>query len=147
MSIIWNLPQHKIKYNSYFTGYPRIQPFMFPEKLTEGQKAKLLCSVLDGLGPFKFHWYKNDQPLLSSPHIMIQNHDDYSGLFINSLGIDDAGNYSCTVISSLGRDSYSSQLVINGKWNNAHLYFISDTILNLLIFLLVKFKIKICKWV
>ncbi|GFS88058.1 hemicentin-1 [Nephila pilipes] len=94
-------------------GYPRIQPFNFPEKLTEGQKAKALCSAVDGIGPFKFHWYKNDQPLVSSSHLTIQNVEDYSVLLINSLQTDHAGNYSCTVISSLGRDSYSSQLVIN----------------------------------
>ncbi|KAG8173633.1 hypothetical protein JTE90_000474, partial [Oedothorax gibbosus] len=94
-------------------GFPRIQPFMFPEKLTEGQKTKGLCSVVDGLGPFKFHWYKNDQPLQPTAHITIQNSDDYSMLLINSLAIDHAGNYSCTVINSLGRDSFSAQLVIN----------------------------------
>ncbi|GBM46999.1 Titin [Araneus ventricosus] len=94
-------------------GYPRIQPFNFPEKLTEGQNAKVLCSAVEGIGPFKFHWYKNDQPLISSSHITIQNHADFSLLLINSLQTDHSGNYSCTVISALGRDSYSSQLIIN----------------------------------
>ncbi|GIY98287.1 hemicentin-2 [Caerostris extrusa] len=51
----------------FVLGYPRIQPFNFPEKLTEGQKAKVLCSVIDGTGPFKFIWYKNDRSQLLRP--------------------------------------------------------------------------------
>ncbi|KAG8187812.1 hypothetical protein JTE90_001187 [Oedothorax gibbosus] len=94
-------------------GSPRIQPFIFPEKLTEGQKTKVLCSVVDGLGPFKFHWYKNNQHVQSTSHITIQNHDDYSVIFINSLETDHAGNYSCMVTSSLGKDSFSAQLLVN----------------------------------
>ncbi|XP_054719282.1 hemicentin-1-like [Uloborus diversus] len=94
-------------------GSPRIQPFSFPEKLTEGQKTKALCTVIEGLSPFKFMWFKNEQPLTTSSHIVIQNNDDYSVLFINSLRTEHAGNYSCAVTSSIGRDSYTSLLVVN----------------------------------
>ncbi|XP_035221096.1 Down syndrome cell adhesion molecule-like protein 1 homolog isoform X12 [Stegodyphus dumicola] len=94
-------------------GYPRIQPFSFPEKLTEGQKTKALCTVIEGISPFKFIWYKNEQTLMTSPYITIQNNEDYSVLLINSLRTNHAGNYTCVVTSSLGRDSYSSQLVVN----------------------------------
>lgn len=98
-----------------FTAYPRIQPFSFPDKLTEGQKAKALCTLTEGVGPFKFLWYKNDQAITSSVYTNIENNKDYSLLFINSLTTDHAGNYTCVVTSSVGRDSYSSQLVVNGK--------------------------------
>lgn len=83
--------------------------------MTEGQKTKALCTVLEGVGPFKFLWYKNDQTIGSSNSVTIQNNEDYSVLFINSLSVDHSGNYSCVVTSSMGRDSYSSQLVVNGK--------------------------------
>ncbi|KAF8793104.1 Down syndrome cell adhesion molecule-like [Argiope bruennichi] len=94
-------------------GYPRIQPFNFPEKLTEGQKTKVLCTVIDGTGPFKFLWYKNDHSLATSPSVTIQNSEEYSMLLFNSLSTDHGGNYSCVVSNSFGRDSYSSQLIIN----------------------------------
>ncbi|GBM75401.1 Down syndrome cell adhesion molecule [Araneus ventricosus] len=98
-------------------GYPRIQPFNFPEKLTEGQKTKILCTVIDGTGPFKFLWYKNDHALTTSSSVTIQNSEEYSMLLFNSLSTDHGGNYSCVVTNSFGRDSYSSQLVINEERN------------------------------
>ncbi|GFR29678.1 contactin-2 [Trichonephila clavata] len=94
-------------------GYPRIQPFIFPEKLTEGQKTKVLCTVIDGTGPFKFLWYKNDLALMSSPSVTIQNGEEYSMLLFNSLSTEHGGNYSCVVTNAFGKDSYSSQFIIN----------------------------------
>ncbi|GFY63247.1 titin [Trichonephila inaurata madagascariensis] len=94
-------------------GNPRIQPFIFPEKLTEGQKTKVLCTVIEGSGPFKFFWYKNDHALTSSSSVTIQNGEEYSMLLFNSLSTEHGGNYSCVVTNAFGRDSYSSQFIIN----------------------------------
>ncbi|XP_054723240.1 cell adhesion molecule DSCAM-like [Uloborus diversus] len=95
------------------SGSPKIQPFTFPEKLTEGQKARALCALIEGVSPFKFAWYRNEQPLSSSSHITIQNSEEYSVLLINSLMTEHAGNYTCVVISGTGRDSHTSQLIVN----------------------------------
>ncbi|PRD18043.1 UNVERIFIED_CONTAM: Dscam [Trichonephila clavipes] len=97
----------------FFSGNPKIQPFTFPEKLTEGQKTKVLCTVIDGTGPFKFFWYKNDHALTSSSSVTIQNGEEYSMLLFNSLSTEHGGNYSCVVTNAFGRDSYSSQFIIN----------------------------------
>lgn len=97
------------------SAYPRIQPFSFSDKLTEGQNTKALCTVLEGIGPYKFLWYKNDQALTSSIYTSIESSKDYSLLLINSLSTDHAGNYTCAVTGSSGRDTYSSQLIVNGK--------------------------------
>ncbi|GFT91507.1 titin [Nephila pilipes] len=90
---------------------PEIHPFHPPAKLKIGDSANIFCSVTRGQVPLSFKWYKNGQ-LLENHSKEVHNDEKFSALVINSVTATSAGNYTCVVSNSFGKNSYSTLLVV-----------------------------------
>ncbi|XP_023225216.1 CAVP-target protein-like [Centruroides sculpturatus] len=97
---------------------PKIQPFNFPPNLSVGQKTKFLCTLVEGADPVNFRWFKDGQEITSNKNIEITYHKDMSILLINSININDAGNYTCTASNNFGSTNHTSLLAVEAppRW-------------------------------
>lgn len=68
---------------------------------------------MSGKPPFTFKWYKNGKILNSETIINTQK--KVSNLIIDPVDKTSAGNYTCAVSNSDGKDSYSDILTVRGK--------------------------------
>lgn len=105
-----------IRWLWFLTGLPEIQPFIFPTRLSEGAKAKVLCHIVHGKRPVEFQWLKNGHEIskkFDETQITIQ--EDFSMLTISNIKASDAGNYTCVVKNSVGTASHSSNLIVEGE--------------------------------
>ncbi|KAG8172952.1 hypothetical protein JTE90_005601 [Oedothorax gibbosus] len=89
----------------------KIQPFIFPPKLTVGTRATGVCSTTTGKG-LQFQWMKNGQNIDKSPNVQIRSYTDSSMILIDPLTEDDSGNYTCVVKSDFWTDSFTAPLVV-----------------------------------
>ncbi|GFX61413.1 titin [Trichonephila clavipes] len=96
---------------------PRIKPFNFSGDLSEGLRIMVMCSIMDGEGPFDFRWFKDGEPLLSEKgHFSIESINDFiSILTIERLNALSNGNYTCRVTNSAGSDEKSDVLTMKGE--------------------------------
>lgn len=98
---------------------PKIAEFKQHRSQKIGTKFKILCIVQEGTLPLKFRWHKNgvvisDKDNPSDHHYRIDTRSDESKLTIDSLLLNDRGNYSCHVRNDAGSDSQSIALDITG---------------------------------
>nr|7Y95_A Chain A, Dscam [Chelicerata]7Y95_B Chain B, Dscam [Chelicerata] len=91
---------------------PKIQPFFFPKNLTTGKTVKVICNPSEGSLPFTFEWLKDGTQVVPSAHVAVKTHEDYSLLNIDSVGWEDAGNYSCVLNNSAGSDTHTATLSV-----------------------------------
>ncbi|XP_077544848.1 cell adhesion molecule Dscam2-like [Haemaphysalis longicornis] len=95
---------------------PQIQPFSFPPNLHLGLKASVACMAYSGTGPFEFLW-KHDGKVVdgsaTTKYVKIIA-DNIATLTIERVQTVDIGNYTCTVNSAAGKDSYTAELTTEG---------------------------------
>ena len=77
-----------------------------------------MCSVQKGSLPLKFEWQKDGVVLHFDMnhlnHKKIEYGDDYSSLIMPNVLPSDAGNFSCLVSNSFGRDVLTFVLHVSG---------------------------------
>ncbi|GFY66508.1 titin [Trichonephila inaurata madagascariensis] len=90
----------------------KIQPFIFPQKIREGESAKVMCAVNAEDKAFSFKWFKNGAHLKNTNRVEISSVSDYTLLKIKSVSSQDSGNYTCVASSSLNTLNYTSELLV-----------------------------------
>ncbi|KAH8029780.1 hypothetical protein HPB51_004785 [Rhipicephalus microplus] len=93
---------------------PKVGEFSFPSKLAIGDA---LCVVKrgSGAGPYRITWSKDRIQLKPSQRLsMSALFQSSAALSIASLRPEDVGNYTCTATNSVGSDSASAMLIVNG---------------------------------
>ena len=79
-----------VQMNVHFA--PKIDRHTLPTHLSakQGERIKLICSVIEGDQPIQIQWIRNGRPVKSSEPITIQNGEDYSLLTFKSMLISDS---------------------------------------------------------
>ncbi|UYV60135.1 Dscam [Cordylochernes scorpioides] len=96
------------------TGAPKILPFLFSPSPGIGKREKLMCTVIEGTGPFDISWSKDGSALESSgPLRVVRLDEETSSLQLASVRAEDLGNYTCTVHGQLGADSFTAALTFD----------------------------------
>ncbi|XP_075730368.1 cell adhesion molecule DSCAML1-like [Rhipicephalus microplus] len=96
---------------------PKVGEFSFPSKLAIGDEVIALCVVKrgSGSGPYRITWSKDGIQLKPSQRLsMSALFQSSAALSIASLRPEDVGNYTCTATNSVGSDSASAMLIVNG---------------------------------
>lgn len=93
---------------------PKIQQFQVPQMVEIGDKINIPCMVRKGSGPFLFEWKKNSELLKSKENILITDTNHSSLLTINPITEKSSGNYTCSVKTKHGSDSFSTYLSVKG---------------------------------
>ncbi|RZF32964.1 hypothetical protein LSTR_LSTR000834 [Laodelphax striatellus] len=91
---------------------PEIQPFHFPEKLQEGKRTQLSCTIVSGDFPIDIAWYKDSRPLTPDSDLQEQNHNFVSVLLFRKLAARHAGHYTCVARNAAAQTNYTAKLVI-----------------------------------
>ena len=103
---------------------PKIQPIFAPSSIKSGESLKVFCTFEKGSQPVQFLWSINGKEIISgtsSGQRSIETFSGHSVLTLNSVGLTDGGNRSrldltCTVVNSIGKDSSSAEIIIQGLW-------------------------------
>jgi hypothetical protein len=75
------------------------------------------CGLTDGDPPVTIRWLYNGHDIPSNVGVVVVKLGELSTvLSISSVSEKNAGNYTCIAANSAGIDSFSSTLVVNGKW-------------------------------
>lgn len=95
---------------------PSIQPIIAPEQIQQGDSLRLFCSIIKGSLPMNFVWKHNGKIVQESEnHIQVENSSPYSSILVlSSIENEDDGNYSCSVYNSIGSDSSSVMISVQG---------------------------------
>ncbi|XP_067138844.1 cell adhesion molecule Dscam2-like [Centruroides vittatus] len=97
---------------SYSQDAPQIHPFHFSEKLKNGDRVNIICSITSGKKPLSFQWMKNNIIITEKENIEIFTHPEHSVLAINPINSNSSGNYSCVVSNKFGTTSYTAILEV-----------------------------------
>ncbi|XP_022656487.1 Down syndrome cell adhesion molecule-like protein Dscam2 isoform X2 [Varroa jacobsoni] len=92
---------------------PIVNPFTFPEDLTQGKRAGAACIVSDGDLPIRIAWLKDGQPLPSSLKASISAANDYTS-FLSFTSVDQlhSGNYTCVATNPAAASNYTAPMVV-----------------------------------
>ncbi|RWS18591.1 Down syndrome cell adhesion molecule-like protein Dscam2, partial [Leptotrombidium deliense] len=63
---------------------PKIQPFIPPNSITEGEQFSLFCTLARGSKPMIFKWLKDKEVMENNADIKIDNSDDHSKITFNN---------------------------------------------------------------
>ena len=96
------------------TALPTIMDFPAPTAHTEGGRFELVCS-LTGIPAPEICWEKDGSVFLFGEGRRIINSTGRSQLEINSVGLSDAGVYTCSVTNIAGTDTRSVRLEVRGE--------------------------------
>lgn len=58
------------------------------------------------------------------PDIRVKHETDYSIIIIDPVEVNSQGNYTCIVSNEFGKDSYTAELLVEGKSFSLLIYFI-----------------------
>ncbi|GFX19865.1 hypothetical protein TNCV_1434261 [Trichonephila clavipes] len=90
-----------------------IQPFFFPQSITEGDRVLGACTTKSGDksgGQPSFKWSKDGKDL--STRTQVKTFGDFSTIVIDPVTEEDSGNYTCSVTSGGLHDSFTAQLTV-----------------------------------
>ena len=95
---------------------PKLGPIVNNQRRDVNSSLRLFCDVQQGVQPFFFEWFKNNQPIKAGPGVKweIENAKKLSTLTIERIDKNDAGNYSCLVKNIYGSDSLTVSLTVKG---------------------------------
>ena len=95
---------------------PQISPFDFgDETINSGDMVVVNCMILKGDLPLTIHWTLENHPVDEVSGITVSNSNKrISQLMIDAVDAHHAGSYACHVTNTVGSDSYSAELKING---------------------------------
>lgn len=116
--IISSLPSQWLDFNSFnFTVLPHIIPFSLEEELNNGESAQLNCYISKGDKPLTINWHFNGEHI--SPNLGLTTmklNDRSSVLMIGSATAANSGNYTCTVSNKAGSSSYTTSIIVHGRY-------------------------------
>lgn len=102
----------------FLLGPPVIDPFEFPRALEEGDRSKILCTVMKGDPPFVIRWFKDGQ-LMEDKSSNVVILDDYSvALIFSKVTLADRGNYTCIANNAVASANHTSIAVVHGMFIN-----------------------------
>ncbi|KAF8793076.1 Down syndrome cell adhesion molecule like protein [Argiope bruennichi] len=90
-----------------------VQPFSFPQSITEGERVLVACTTKSGDksgGQLSFKWLKDGKEL--STRTQVKTFGDFSTIVIDPVSEEDSGNYTCAVTNGGLHDSYTAQLTV-----------------------------------
>ncbi|KFM78983.1 Down syndrome cell adhesion molecule-like protein Dscam2, partial [Stegodyphus mimosarum] len=90
----------------------KIQPFIFPPNIREGESTKVMCAVTTEDKFFSFKWYKNGITITKQNRVEITEHSDYSLLKIKTVSFQDSGNYTCVAENAKSTLNYTAVLLV-----------------------------------
>ncbi|GFU00986.1 hemicentin-1 [Nephila pilipes] len=94
-------------------GILEVQPFSFPQSITEGERVIAACTTKSGdksRGQLSFKWLKDGKDL--SARTQVKTFGDFSNIVIDPVSEEDSGNYTCAVTNGGLHDSFTAQLTV-----------------------------------
>lgn len=99
----------------FYSVIPEILPFGFPSEVQEGQLLQVACTVTKGDDPVTIQWFKNGEPLLSSPNFIVNAVDArLNFLILRGVSFEHTGTYACSAVNNAGRARVEADLKVQG---------------------------------
>ncbi|KAG8174643.1 hypothetical protein JTE90_019624 [Oedothorax gibbosus] len=96
-------------------GSFKIQPFTFPSKSIIGERITTTCSTSSN-EKMTFKWLKNGREIINTNNIQVRSFPEFSTLILDSLSIEDAGNFTCVASTRGFTESFTTVLEVLGKF-------------------------------
>ncbi|GFR22302.1 basement membrane-specific heparan sulfate proteoglycan core protein [Trichonephila clavata] len=104
---------------AYSKDAPKIQSFSFPENVVERNMVSVTCIVATKTKPVTFTWLKDNIEINAlEESIRFSTLDEVSVLIIDSVALENSGNYTCSATNSAGNDKFTTSLKVKAspKW-------------------------------
>lgn len=90
---------------------------VFPgNRIRVGESASAMCTLVAESSDVRFRWLKDSVDVSgTATNLNIKNDKTVSMLTIESVTLQDAGNYTCIVDNTYGSDASTAMLVVEGK--------------------------------
>ncbi|OTF83836.1 cell adhesion molecule-like protein [Euroglyphus maynei] len=100
---------------------PKIDRHSLPGhlKTKQGDRIKLMCSVIEGDQPIEIEWFRGTMKIVrSTDQISIQNGDEYSLLTFKNVAITDSDKWTCIARNAYASDNSTIEIIVNvpPKW-------------------------------
>lgn len=92
----------------------KIQPFSFPNTSVIGKRVVATCTTSTN-EKMDFKWLKNGREITNTQRSSVRSFPEFSTFIIDSLSVEDAGNYTCVAGSRGYADSYTTTLNVLGN--------------------------------
>lgn len=93
---------------------PIVQPFVFPESASIGQRITATCGILQGSKTLLFTWQKDGKDVTGIPNTSVDMQMEYSVLTIVPASKVNVGNYTCIVKNDFGEDRHTAVFLLKG---------------------------------
>ena len=102
---------------SIYLEPPEILEFSFGNKaVNKGEPRQIICTVIQGDEPLEITWSWQGEDLAPGPDLTTsQLGARTSLLMISSVSYRHSGKYTCIASNLAGSDSFSTDLLVNGK--------------------------------
>lgn len=105
-----------ISFSVQFSVLPKIAPFPTNDPFYTGDFFQQTCSIIHGDVPVEIYWLFDNEPIFMTENIRVENTRRTSTLTIESVGGENAGNYTCVATNNAGRTVASIELVVRGLY-------------------------------
>ncbi|KAL3203358.1 hypothetical protein MRX96_041939 [Rhipicephalus microplus] len=96
-------------------GPPKLHSSGFSSELSIGEDAAATCAVKKGsAGPFLLSWTKDSREIENTDRITVAIKATSAMLSIDSVRVEDVGNYTCMAKNAFGRDTLTLPLLVSG---------------------------------
>ena len=81
-------------------------------------RTSISCQTTEGDLPILFQWRKAGEEVAGGREagMLVRENDEYSSnIVFERLSSDHSANYTCTAVNNVGRDSFTTELRVNGN--------------------------------
>ncbi|KAK8785231.1 hypothetical protein V5799_008414 [Amblyomma americanum] len=95
---------------------PKLQSAGFPSEIALGDDTVAVCLVTKGPpGPFRMAWLKDGKEVQSGDRVNVVIKASKAVLNIDTVRVEDIGNYTCTATNRFGTDALTLPLLATGE--------------------------------
>ncbi|KAK8785232.1 hypothetical protein V5799_008415 [Amblyomma americanum] len=96
-------------------GKPKLRSSGFSNDLSLGEFAVATCAVKRGASePLSLSWHMGDREIVSTARVSVDIKTNNAMLTIDSVRVEDVGNYTCTARNAFGSDALTLPLLVSG---------------------------------
>lgn len=85
------------------------------KRIEAGATVRLMCVLMQGDPPVKFHWMKEARPVETISGVKVTAEEFASSILISRANEVHTGNYTCVAANPTGYSFMTTEILVNGN--------------------------------